>query len=342
MADVQDVCDSLVSAVAFAVYPDGDFDVAGVRMDKGDSWDQPLTGSIAMTQWNSGVKWNSGRIWNARKIPSVSGTPIVIYPGWPSSAGLAADLTAGKSHITVFPKAEERNTTRYGERQQVIAQPVTTLTFAISGPVIIGSPPDYDIANTTWDANNYDRSTSRHTVITIGGTVSSPQNLALRVNSKFYTHSVQPDDTLPGIATALSALLAVDIAGTTASGPVITLGSTGRLQAARIGGFGTIGTEYRRQERVVMVSIWTPSPVIRKALGSAIDQTLSQIRFLQLPDGYGARLIYKNSLEVDALQKSNLYRRDLNFTVEYPTTVLTQVAAVIAPSVTINESTFTL
>ena len=51
-----------------------------------------------------------------------------------------------------------------------------------------------------------------------------------------------------------------------------------------------------------------------------------------MPDGFGARLIYKNSMVIDALQKANLYRRDLNYHVEYATTVSKQRAAVIAPS----------
>ena len=37
-------------------------------------------------------------------------------------------------------------------------------------------------------------------------------------------------------------------------------------------------------------------------------------------DGTGARLVYKSSLQSDALQKDRLYRRDLFYTVEYGTT----------------------
>jgi len=61
------------------------------------------------------------------------------------------------------------------------------------------------------------------------------------------------------------------------------------------------------------------------------------MRFLEMPDGFGARLIYKNSMVIDAQQKANLYRRDLNYTVEYATTVSKQRAAVIAPSLTVNS-----
>jgi hypothetical protein len=177
----------------------------------------------------------------------------------------------------------------------------------------------------------------RSFVVTVGGTVSSPQNLALRINNKFYTYAVQPKDTLAGIATALEALVAADIAGTSVTGPAITIGPTGRLQAARVGGFGTIAREVRRQERVMSVIVWTNSHTLRDLIAGAVDASLADTRFLDMPDGFGARIIYKNSMVIDAQQKSGLYRRDLNYLVEYATTISEQRAAVIAPSTTFNS-----
>lgn len=251
---------------------------------------------------------------NGTNSPSISGADITIYPGWPSSDNLDKDLLAGKTHVSVFPKAEERNTTRYPEKCIVIHAPSTTLTLAVD-PVSLA--------------------------VTVGGTVSVPQNLMLRVSGKDYVYSVQASDTLNSVAAALAALVAVDFGGTSEAAAVITIGSGGRLQAARVGGFGTVTREIRRQERVVMITIWAGSPALRDQVASAIDVDLAAQKFLTMPDGFAARLIYKNSLVVDSLQKAVLYRRDLNYSVEFATTETKQAAAVIAPKLTLQPGTTT-
>jgi hypothetical protein len=275
---------------------------------------------------------------NSSSHPSVSGTDIVVYPGWPDQDGLSADLLKGKTHITVFPTAQERNTTRYEEREIVIVPPAPTLTLSISGPVPVPGQIEWDTPGVTWDSGgSFDDPLLNNIMVTVGGTVSVPQNLALRINGKFYTHSVQPSDTLASIASALATLIEAAISGTSVSGAVIIIGPTGWLQAARIGGFGTIAKEVRRQERVIMITVWANAPALRDQIAAAVDVELAQTNFLTLPDGFGARLIYKNSMVIDAQQKANLYRRDLNYTVEYATTVSKQRAAVIAPSLTVNS-----
>jgi hypothetical protein len=265
----------------------------------------------------------------------VAGGDIIIYPGWPTSANLTQDLAAGKSHVTLFPKNEERNTTRYPERNHLIAAPVQLVGLSIVGSSItVGKydpAGDYDASGVIWDAPGTFDADSNPAYALPG-----VQNLALRINGKFYVHQAQAGDTLAAIATALAALVAVDIAGTSASGSVITVGSAGRIQAARVGGFGTIAKELRRQERVVQISVWANTPPLRDTITSAVDVRLAATKFLDMPDGFGARLIYKNTLVVDTLQKALVYRRDLNYLVEYATTISQQRAAVIAPSANLN------
>lgn len=62
MADVTEVGQALVAAIASAAYPHG----------------------IAE--------------------PSIAGCPIVIYQGWPNAQRLTEDLSAGKVHVSVFPR----------------------------------------------------------------------------------------------------------------------------------------------------------------------------------------------------------------------------------------------
>ncbi|MDE3023759.1 MAG: hypothetical protein KGI54_18240, partial [Pseudomonadota bacterium] len=76
---------------------------------------------------------------------SVAATPVKIYPGWPIGGILDADLLGGTCHISIYPRDEETNTSRYmaNWNQQTLGTPTLTAT----------------ILNNT---------------VTIGGTVSSP------------------------------------------------------------------------------------------------------------------------------------------------------------------------
>jgi hypothetical protein len=68
MADLTDVANALVTAIAAAAYPSG------------------------------------------TAQPSVGNVPILVYQGWPNPAALTADLLAGKVHINVFPRPNDRVT----------------------------------------------------------------------------------------------------------------------------------------------------------------------------------------------------------------------------------------
>jgi hypothetical protein len=339
MSDVLDVADVLCQQIFAAVYPSVNFDESGYTFDSKENFDQTSTSPVAVNKFDTGVQFNTGAQFDATKSPSITGTPIVIYPGWPQEDNLATDLANGKTHISVFPSAQERNTTRYPEREQVVAPPSPTLTLAISGPGLVPGQKFFDAPGVTWDSGgNYDTGLQNSFVVTVGGAVSVPQNVALRINGKFYVYGVQSGDTPASIASALAALVAADVAGTSVSGAVIAIGPLGRLQAARVGGFGTIAKEIRRQERVMTITVWANAPALRDQITAAVDAALAETRFLTMPDGFGARLIYKNSMVIDAQQKAGLYRRSLNYTVEYATTFTKQRAAVIAPSVGIGSN----
>jgi hypothetical protein len=249
---------------------------------------------------------------NGTNQPSLTGNLVFIYPGWPSPAKLDQDLAAGNVNISIFPKNEERNTTRYPTDQQVTVPANPTLTATISGQTV-----------------------------TIGGTNNGQaQNIAINVNGTPYVYAVQPTDTLPGIATAFSILT-----GGANTGPVITLPPTARILSARVGAAATVAAELKRQEKVFMISIWANSPQIRDLLAGPIDTALAGIENLTMPDGYAARLIYKNTTQTDGLQKENLFKRDLNYSVEWATTkagTAQQVIVGVENLTDPNQSTFTV
>lgn len=263
MADLSDVSAALVNLIAATVYPNG-------------------TGNA-----------------------SVAGVPVRVYAGWPNPAQLDADLRAATPvcHVSVFPQAAEKNTTRYPTDWKPVTVNTPTLTLTIAGQTV-----------------------------TVGGTVpasNNPHNVVVLANGKAYVYTVLVSDTLASIAAALAALIAVDIATTSAAGPVITLPNTARILAARVGITGTALREVRRQERGFQIGIWADTPTHRDAIAGLIDPVLAFTTFLTMPDGTGARLVYKSSMISDALQKDRLYRRDLMYSVEYATT-LTEVETQIS------------
>lgn len=267
---------------------------------------------------------------------SISGSAIKVFQGWPSSDSLNTDLAAGTTNVSVFPKPDGRNTTRYPLAAEILVPAVTTLTLTSGGL------PGYLLGEgggkVLTEGGSGVLTESNSQIVTVGGTVSVPQNVGMRINGKPYVYAVQPTDTLAVIAGSLAALIGADIPITSAAGPVITVGPSGRIQALRIGASATMGTEVRRQERQILVSVWAPNPALRDTIGAALDLALAQIEFLTLPYGYGARLIYKSDNQIDQTQKQTIYRWDFNYLVEYPTVVITQAPQVLFTQTNVSSN----
>lgn len=242
--------------------------------------------------------------------PSIINAPLRIYRGWPVPANLDRDLAAGVVNLTVFPRnAIETNTTRFQREFQVRDAGARTITATVSGRAI-----------------------------TLGGTVTVPQNIGIRVGglglADIFTYSVQANDTLTTIATALAGLVAVKYAGTTSTGPVITIPFGGAL-AARIGGTGKVWRELRRQRRGVQITAWCSTPAQRDACAPILD-SLEQYTFITAPDGSAMRLRYNSSFTIELGEKENSYRRDWFYDVEYPTTEIQTAYEII--TITENDT----
>lgn len=238
---------------------------------------------------------------NGTSQTSVTGVPTIIYAGWPQASQLDTDMAAfatgvGRLHVTIFPTNTERNTTRYStDFQEVTANPAT-LTITTAGQTV-----------------------------TLGGTVSTPQNVALIINDLPYSYKVQAGDTLDSIAASVAAL----ISGATSAGAVITIPVTGRIASARIGSSGTIARVTRNQQRTMQITVWADTPDHRSATASVIDSALSAMDFLPFADGGQGRLLYVASHVDDMTQKANVFRRDLLYSVDYATTVTADATEVI-------------
>jgi hypothetical protein len=239
---------------------------------------------------------------------SAVGAQCRVGSGWPTKAQLDPDLAGGIVNVSVYPTSIEHKTSRYNMAGwQQISHNAPTVTLTQAGQAI-----------------------------TIGGTVPAPffaQNVAILIGGHAFTYAVQQSDTLTTIASALAALIAITYAGTTSSGAVITLPTGTPQPTLRTGGTGMVGKEVKRQSRVVRIVIWSPTPALRDAVASLLDAFLAQLDFLTLPDGFAGRLLYHHSDLVDLQEKANLYRRDLCYSVEFPTTI-TQQATDVTVTVT--------
>ena len=233
---------------------------------------------------------------NGTTNPSIVNLPVAVYPGWPDAATLDASMQAlnaggqvdpAKLHVSIYPRPEEKNTTRYQDRWTPLSYAAPTIAVTQDGQQI-----------------------------TFRGTVSIPQNIAIvAAPHAAYAYAVQANDTLTSIATAIAAL----VPGATSSGATVTLPVSVTVTAARVGGSGQLYREHRRQVRQFQITVWANTDANRNALAAAIDSTFAAVEFITLPDGTAGRLKYYSSPIDDKRSQVQIYRRDLFYTVEYPT-----------------------
>lgn len=242
--------------------------------------------------------------------PSITGDLFAVVRGWPTSDDLNNKLQSVPPVIivSIYPQQVERRTTKYMPQDYVTNLPAATVTATVN------------VAAST---------------ITIGGTIATPQNVAVIANGVGVSHAVQTNDTPTSIATALATLLTGAGITASSSGPVVTISGVPTSQIfARIGTLATIVREIRRQKRNLMVTFWCPSPAVRDTAVPAIDAALAKIDYINLPDGTAGRILYEHSNQTDGLLKAALYRRDLVYSVEYGTTIVDT-----APQILIQRGT---
>lgn len=258
----------------------------------------------------SGIVYPSGSA-SPSALPAAA--PARIRRGWPLPAELDADLLAGLSNVTVWPRGGvEHNTTRYPVDYQEVSRATATLTCTVQD-------------------NQF----------TIGGT----NNPAVR---QFITVQVGPrvvvsydpldTDTLPMIAAQFVSLLAAQGVPAAAVGAVVTL-QTGMSLRATVGVDANQIAEIRRQETMIQITLWCPTPALRDALAKLVEPVLAKTTFLVMPDQSATRLRYHMAVLSDDGDKIRLYRRDLIYTVEYATTladVATEVTSVNAGVISNN------
>jgi hypothetical protein len=220
---------------------------------------------------------------------STIGATIRIYRGWPNASALDTDLASGLVNVTVFPvPGATRNTTRYAP--DWVSDPVTpTLTVSVLG-----------------------------VSATFAGTADLGQLAGLLIDGVSYVHRTVVGDTPALVAATLAAAINPNSIAL-ASGASVTIPGAAKL-IARTAADATSSQELRRQRQEFRVTAWCPNPALRDAACEAIDVAYAATPFLSLADGSAARLRYVSTTTFDTRQDAALYRRDLLYSVEYPTT----------------------
>ena len=226
---------------------------------------------------------------NGANAAAIIPATIRLYRGWPNATALDADLAAGRVNITVFPvPGATRTTTRYSPAW--LPEPViATLTASVSG-----------------------------TTATFAGTADLSQLAGLLVDGASYVHRTAAGDT-PALVAATLAAAIYPTRIALASGASVTIPSATTL-IARTTADASHAQELRRQQQQFRITAWCPSPDLRDAACEVIDIAYASTPFLALVDGSPARLRFVSTTTFDTRQDAALYRRDLLYTVEYPTT----------------------
>lgn len=212
--------------------------------------------------------------------------PVRVYRGWPNARALDTDLKAGTCDVTVFAEAGGKNTTRFPRDWEMLTITPPTLTVSVAEPTV-----------------------------TFGGTGGAGQVAGIRTDAGAWAYALQTNDTPATTASALQAL----IPGSSVVGAAVTVSPSAGV-AARVAAIAGGLSEVRRQVQCFRISFWCPNVTLRDQLASLVDAALGATTWLTLADGTGGHLMYRWSFTNDVPTKDALWRRDLRYDVEYPTT----------------------
>ncbi len=233
-----------------------------------------------------------------------AGAPVRVRRGWPDATKLDADLAAGIVNVSIYSMpGHSRPVPRYTDEWRLVASGVPTITATVTG-----------------------------NQVTFSGSGGPGQLAGVQLAGVAY--AVQAPSDAADVATALAAI----VPGATADGDVLTL--TAAPDYARTGAGVTEAMEVRRQVQGFRIGLWCPTPATRDTVASVVDAALASFdqEFVTLPDGSGGLVRYQGTLSDDVPSKANLWRRDLQYSVEYPTLLTRTTPPILFPTTTVQLS----
>ena len=228
---------------------------------------------------------------------SAVGTVCRVYRGWPTAAALEEDLAAGVAHVTVQPVAGSlKDTTRFAAEWQG-AVPASSLTVAVAGEVV-----------------------------SFAGVAAIGQVAGVLVDGVPHAYRVRAGDTPGVVAAVLAQLVRVERPAELQGDGFLLPGGLGIVARVVTDGIG--GTEQRRQRAGFRVVAWCPDPGVRDRVAGCVDLALASVRFLDVA-GWGCWVQGLGGSVVDDGSAAGIWRRDLMYSVEYPTVAAARMPAML-------------
>lgn len=232
--------------------------------------------------------------------PSAIGKTCRVYRGYPNAPSLDADLAAGAINVSITAApAPVRNVTRYPRKWISVAPVTEILSVAVTG-----------------------------TSAAFAGVCAAGQLAGAMVDDMLFPYAVQSNDHPATVASNIAALIRSGGWIVTYAGNTINVPAAERFAARVVAGAGAL-QEIKRQVQAFQVSMWCPDPASRDSLAPIIDAALCGLNFIPLADGSCGRLIFADSQAQDNAADAALYRRDLTYHVEYPTTISQMTPAML-------------
>ena len=228
---------------------------------------------------------------------SAVGNVCKIYRGWPVANALETDLEQGVVHVSVVPVSGAlRDRTRYSTEWQGMTPPAT-MTVSLSDELV-----------------------------TFAGLGGAGQVAGIGVDGQAYAYRMRAGDSAALVAAALAAQIRADR-------PAVATGSSvylvdGRTILGRIVTDGQGGQELRRQEGRFRVSFWCPDPSTRDTVVSLVDVAMAGWIFIDV-GGWACRLQLAGESITDDGAAGGLWRRDLVYSVEYPTVAMEELPSML-------------
>lgn len=229
-------------------------------------------------------------------VPVVNATGLPqtkVYLGWPKPEVLLADLRKSpvKAHVSLYAKEPARLAPEIylGEAATVIIPPTETVS------VVSGSA-------------------------TLGGTLTSGDNIFLVVNGFAFGETVQVGQTLADIATLLADAITTFFSSSisaVAVGAVITLTGTVYSFSGAAFGQGQVCYVTGRYNRELQISVWAADNEDRQKLTQAILILIGATNFIALSDMSLARIRFSSDQPTDSGMPSGVMRHDINVFTEY-------------------------
>ncbi len=230
---------------------------------------------------------------NGTTAASTVGNVCRVYRGFPTASALDADLAVGIVHVSIAAaEGPVKNVTRYPRRWISVAPVVPILSVSVA-----------------------------RQSATFSGSCAVGQLAGVMVNDVIFPYAVQSNDSPSTVASNLAAMLRaagwlVEYAGTTIGLPEAEH-FTARVVSTGAGAL----QEIKRQIQEFKITLWCPDPASRDATAPVIDAALAELNFIPLADGSYARLLFAGTAAQDNAADATLYRRDLTYSAEYPTTL---------------------